>query len=52
MKCPLWYQFTPTEEQGHTLGRMSLLEDICEQKMKSNSTKYHLTLCKVYFVPH
>ena len=49
MKCPLWYQFTPTEEQGYTL--MTVLEDICEHKMKSNSTKY-LTLWKVYFVPH
>ena len=52
MKCPkpsLWYQFTPTEEQGHTL--MTVLEDICEQKMKSDS-EYHFTLWKVYFVPH
>ena len=35
MKCPkpsLWYQFTSTEEQGHTFG--SVLVHPCEQKMK------------------
>ena len=38
MKCPLWYQSTPTEEQGHTL--MSVLEEHCEQNMKRDSENF------------
>ena len=53
MKCPkpsLWYQFTSTEEQGHTFA--SVLVHPCEQKMKSEYLTSDYDACEQKIKKH